>query len=512
MATETVEQERTGETPFTTHRIAVIGTGFAGLGMAIRLKQEGIEDFVVFERASSVGGTWRDNTYPGCACDVPSHLYSLSFAPNPEWSNSFSAQPEIWEYLKRTAIDHGVTDHIRFNCEVTDARWDDDAKLWVLQTATGEVRAQMLVAGIGGLIEPKLPNVPGIEDFEGEVFHSARWNHDYDLRGERVAAIGTGASSIQFVPAIQPDVAKIHLFQRTPAWIAPRGDHAMTGIQKRLYRRFPALQRLHRRILFWSREALAFGFVKHPKLMRIPQRVGERHIRSQIKDPELRRKLTPDYTFGCKRALISNDFYPAVAEENVELLTEGLAEVRGNRVIGAQGTEREVDVIILGTGFDVTGFPGAKIIHGRGGQSLTELWDGSPWAHRCTTVSGFPNMFILGGPNFGTGHMSAVAMFENQYVYVLDALHKIERAEIASVDVREEVQERFVAELDRKMAGTVWMKGGCNSWYVDRTGRNSTLWPDWTFEHARVTSEFDLGEYEVERVAEVGETPEPIPA
>ena len=502
--TVSAERDESSASEPITHRIAVIGTGFAGLGMAIRLQREGFEDFVVFERASSVGGTWRDNTYPGCACDVPSHLYSLSFAPNPEWSDSFSAQPEIWQYMKRTAAETGVEERVRFDCEVTDASWSEPEKVWILQTAQGEFRARFLIAGIGGLIEPKLPEVPGLADFEGEVFHSARWNHDYELRGKRVAAIGTGASSIQFVPQIQPEVAELHLFQRTPAWIAPRGTHAFGGLRKRLYRRFPALQRLHRRYLFWSREALAFGFVKHPRLMRIPEAMGRLHLRSQVKDPELRRKLTPDYTFGCKRALISNDFYPAVGRDNVELHTEGLAEVRGSKVIGSQGTEREVDAIILGTGFDITGLPGARIIHGRDGRSLTELWDGSLWAHRCTTVAGYPNLFILGGPNFGTGHMSAVQMMENQYVYVLDALRKVEAAAIASVDVRKEVQDEFIAEVDRKMKGTVWMKGGCQSWYIDRTGRNSTLWPDWTFEHGRMTSSFDLDEYVLERI-EAGE-------
>ena len=484
------------------HDAAVIGAGFAGLGMSIRLRQEGIEDFVAFERASSVGGTWRDNTYPGCACDVPSHLYSLSFAPNPGWSRSFSAQPEIWSYLQRTAEQSGVLPHFRFDCEVTDARWHDEDRVWVLQTPQGEFRARVLIAGIGGLIEPRMPDVPGLAGFEGEVFHSARWNHDYDLGGKRVAVIGTGASSIQFVPKIQPQVAELHLFQRTPAWIAPRGDHPISATRKRLFKRFPALQRLNRSLLFWAREMLALGFTKHPRLMRLPQRVAERHLRSQVEDPELRRKLTPDYTFGCKRALISNDFYPAVAEPNVELLTEGLAEVRGNTVVGSAGTEREVDAIILGTGFDVTGFPGAAIIHGRDGRSLTELWDGSPWAHRCTTVNGFPNFFMLGGPNFGTGHMSAVAMVENQYSYVLDALAKIDRQGIASVEVRREVQDRFVAEIDRKMKRTVWMTGGCQSWYIDRTGRNSTLWPDWTFEHAKATRRFDVAEYEVELAAD----------
>ena len=482
-----------------THRIVIVGSGFAGLGMAMSLRRRGITDFAVLERASSVGGTWRDNTYPGCCCDVPSHLYSLSFAPNPEWSRSFSPQPEIHSYLERTAAASGVEDHIRFDTELTGAHWEEGPRTWRLETSQGTIRCRFLLSAIGGLVEPRLPSIPGIEEFEGEIFHSARWNHDYDLRGKRVAAIGTGASAIQFVPKIQPAVGRLHLFQRTPAWIAPRRDRPITSIERRLFRRFPKLQQLSRGAIFWSREALVLGFVKRPRLMKLIQRVAEGHLRRQVKDPELRRRLTPDYTIGCKRILISNDFYPAVAKDNVELLGEGLAEVRGNRVIGSDGSEREVDAIILGTGFQVTDFPGMKVIHGRDGTSLSDHWDGSPRAHRCTTVSGFPNLFVIGGPNVGIGHTSAVEMFEHQFVYVLDALGTIEREGLAAVDVRPEVQARFVAEVDRKMAGTIWMKGGCQSWYVDRHGRNSTLWPDWTMEHARQTATFDLAEYEVVR-------------
>lgn len=495
---EPAAEERTGPEE---HRVVVIGTGFAGLGMAIRLQEAG-EDFVVCERASTVGGTWRDNTYPGCACDVPSHLYSLSFAPNPSWSDSFSSQPEIHEYLERVAAESGVLDRVRFDCEVTDARWSPEEQRWTLQTERGELRCRVLIAGIGGLIEPKLPDVPGLEDFAGEVWHSARWNHDYDLAGKTVAVIGTGASAIQFVPQIQPRVERLHLFQRTPAWIAPRGTHRYGEWRKRLYRRFPVLQRLHRRYLYASRELLTLAFIKEPRLMRLPERVAKQHLARQVEDPELRRKLTPDYTFGCKRALISNDYFPAVAQPNVELLTEGLAEVRGRRVIGSRGTEREVDAIILGTGFEVTDFPGAAIVHGADGRSLTDVWAGAPSAHRTTTVAGFPNLFVLGGPNYATGHMSVVEMFEHQYEYVFDALRKMDELGLASLEVKAEAQERFNAEVDRKMERTVWVKGGCSSWYLDRSGRNSTLWPDWTWQHANATRELDLGEYDFVREGE----------
>ncbi|MFN8113274.1 MAG: NAD(P)/FAD-dependent oxidoreductase [Solirubrobacterales bacterium] len=485
------------------HDVAVIGTGFSGLGMSIKLKRSGVEDFVVLERASSVGGTWRDNTYPGIQCDVPSHLYSLSFAPNPDWSRAFSPGPEIWEYLKRTADEQGITPHIRFDSEVTEARWDAERRNWVLQTATGVVRARVLVAGLGGLVEPRLPDVPGIEDFPGEVMHSARWDHDYDFRGKRVAVIGTGASSIQIVPQLQPIVAELDLFQRTPAWIAPRRDHAISARRRRLYKRFPVLQKLTRQWIFWTREVMVLGLVKRPQLLGIVERAARAHLNKQVSDPDLRRKLTPDYTIGCKRILISNDFYPALTQPNVDVVPEGMTEVRGNRVVGSDGTEREVDAIVLGTGFQVTDFPGAKVIYGRDGdRSLSEIWQGSPKANRCTTVAGFPNLFVLGGPNDGIGHTSAVEMIEHQFTYVLDALATMRREGLAAVDVRPEVQERFVADLDRKMEDTVWLQGGCASWYLDSQGRNSTLWPDWTAAHARATEHFDLTEYEVERVGE----------
>ena len=492
------------------HRIVIVGAGFAGLGMAIDLRRRGISDFVVLERAASVGGTWRDNTYPGCRCDVPSHLYSLSAVPNPDWTRAFSKQPEIHAYLEDTANRSGVIEHVRLNTEMTDARWDEGAQEWRIETTTGPLRAKYLVSAIGGLVEPRLPEIPGLADFEGEVFHSARWNHDYDLQGKRVAAIGTGASAIQFVPRIQPEVEKLHLFQRTPAWIAPLRDRPITKLERALFRRFPRLQEAMRGGIFWSRETLVLGLVKRPALMKLIQKAAEMHLRRQVRDPELRAKLTPDYTIGCKRILISNDFYPALTKPNVEVHTEGLAQVRGNTVIGTQGSEAEVDAIILGTGFQVTDFPGMKVVHGRDGTSLSDYWDGSPRAHRCTTVNGFPNLFVVGGPNVGIGHTSAVEMFEHQFKYVLDAIETIEREGLASVDVRPEVQERFVAEVDRKMAGTVWMKGGCQSWYVDRHGRNSTLWPDWTLAHARATERFDLDEYEVERAGK--RKPEPVAA
>jgi cation diffusion facilitator CzcD-associated flavoprotein CzcO len=320
--------------------VAILGSGFSGLGMAIRLKQSGFEDFVVLERGDEVGGTWHYNTYPGCACDVPSHLYSFSFAPNPEWSHTYSPQPEIRDYLRRCADDFGVRPHIRLGHEVTAAEWDDDERRWHVATSQGDFTARVLVSGLGPLTEPKIPEIPGLETFEGETFHSARWNHDYDLDGKRVASIGTGASAIQYVPAIQPQVRQLHVFQRTPPWIAPHGNRPITGLERRLYRALPAAQRAVRGGVYAARELLVLGFVKNPRLMKVVERVAERHMRRFISDPELIRKVTPDYTIGCKRILPSNKWYGALTKPNVELVTEGVKAVRPKSIVSADGVER----------------------------------------------------------------------------------------------------------------------------------------------------------------------------
>src|SRR5919106_3080738 len=332
--------------------IAIIGSGFSGLGMAIRLKQRGDEDFVVLERAGEVGGTWHANTYPGCACDVPSHLYSFSFAPNPEWSQTYSTQPEIWDYLRRVADDFGVRAHVQLDTAVESAEWSDGR--WELETSQGTVRARVLVAGMGPLTEPKIPDIPGLEDFEGPVFHSARWDHDAELEGRRVASIGTGASAIQYVPEIQPKVARLHVFQRTPPWVLPHSNRPIRDWERRLFRRLPAAQRLVRGGIYAGREALVLGFVKNPRLMKVVERLARKHMEHQIDDPELLEKVTPDYTIGCKRILPSNRWYRALAKPNVELVTEGVRGVRERSIVGGDGVEREVDAIVFGTGFQVT--------------------------------------------------------------------------------------------------------------------------------------------------------------
>src|SRR5215212_8555207 len=420
--------------------IAIIGAGFSGLGTAIRLRQQGIDDFVILERHEDVGGTWWANTYPGCACDVPSHLYSFSFAPNPEWSQTYSPQPEIRAYLQRVAEEHDLYPSVRLGTTVTQADWDDDAGRWTLQTSGGPMSARVLVAGMGPLTEPSVPELPGLDTFEGAVFHSARWDHDHDLTGERVAAVGTGASAIQFVPAIQPKVARLHVFQRTPPWVMPHPNRKITDRERALYRRLPALQKAVRAGAYAAREALVLGFVKQPRLMAIPERIARRHMREQISDPKLLAKVTPDYTIGCKRILPSNHWYPALAKPNVELVTDAITEVRPHAVVTADGTEREVDAIVFGTGFHVADMPIGEWVRGRDGTRLVDAWQGSPRAHLGSMVAGFPNLFLLLGPNTGLGHSSMVYMIESQINHVMDALRVMGERGAAIAEVTPEAQ------------------------------------------------------------------------
>jgi cation diffusion facilitator CzcD-associated flavoprotein CzcO len=475
-------------------RVAIIGSGFAGLGMAIRLKQSGEQDFLVLERAHEVGGVWRDNTYPGCACDVQSHLYSFSFAPNPGWTRSYSPQPEILRYLRGCAERFEILPHVRFGHAVRDAAWDASAGAWRLDTSHGELLAEVLVAGAGALSEPSTPSLPGLERFQGKVFHSARWDHDYDLAGKRVAVIGTGASAIQFVPRIQPQVARLDLYQRTPPWVLPRGDHALGALARRIYRAVPALQQLTRARIYMLREMTLFGFT-NPAVMRLGQRLAVRYLERTVRDPELRKKLTPDYTIGCKRVLISDDYLPSLTQPNVELITDGIREIREHSIVADDGTEREIDAIIFGTGFHVSDMPIAKHVRGREGLTLQEIWRGSPKAHLGTTVAGFPNFFMLQGPNTGLGHTSVITMIESQIEHVLGALRWLKKSGAVSLEPRADAQERFVRQVDEKMRGTVWTSGGCNSWYLDETGRNSTLWPGSTISFKRRLARFRPWEY-----------------
>jgi cation diffusion facilitator CzcD-associated flavoprotein CzcO len=477
------------------YEVAVIGTGFAGLGMAIRLQQRGVEDYVVFERASEVGGTWRENHYPGCCCDVPSHVYSYSFELNPQWERGFAPQGEILEYLKNCADKYGVRPHILFNHEVTEAAWDESQRVWSIETSGGRHTARVLVNGGGALSEPKAPDIPGIQDFKGTAFHSARWNHEHDLAGERVGVIGTGASSIQFVPAIQPDVAELRLFQRTPPWVIPRWDHKITKVEHALLR-IPFAPALVRSTLYWMLESRVWGF-RHPWLMKVADRLGRWHLKRQVSDRELRRKLLPDYVMGCKRILISDDYYPSLDKPNVEVVTDGIAEVREHSIVTNDGTEHAVDTIIFGTGFEVTKPPIAKRIRGKDGRTLAEHWSTSMAAYKGTFVAGFPNFVMMTGPNTGLGHNSMVYMIESQLNYVIEALRTMRARGASTLEVRQEAVVEYGERLQREMEGTVWTAGHCASWYLDDTGRNTTLWPDFSYKFRRQTMAFDEASYEM---------------
>ncbi|WP_026360891.1 flavin-containing monooxygenase [Amycolatopsis nigrescens] len=465
--------------------VVIVGTGFSGLGMAIQLRKEGRTDFVILEKADDVGGTWRDNTYPGCACDIQSHMYSFSFEQNPDWSRSFSPQPEIWDYLRRVAEKYDIYSHVRFGQEMTGARWDADENRWHVATKGGdEFVGQFLVAGVGALHLPQIPALPGIERFAGRSFHSAEWDHDYDLRGKRVAVIGTGASAVQFVPQIAKDVRSLHLFQRTPPWIMPKPDHAMPGWARKLFAKVPGTQRAYRSALYWMLEARAIGFNGHPGLMKLGQKLAKRNIDKSVKDPGLRAKLTPDYVMGCKRVLISNDYYPALNRDNVDVVTDGVAEVKEHSIVDTAGVEHEVDAIIYGTGFHVTDAFDDLDLTGVDGRNLGKEWATEGMrTHLGINVSGFPNLFFLLGPNTGLGHNSVVFMIESQIRYVADAIRLVEKSSAAAIDPRAEAQEKFNVDIQRKLDKGIWTQGGCKSWYLDAKGVNRTIWPGFTWRY-----------------------------
>jgi len=482
----------------THHRVAIIGSGFSGLGMAVRLKKAGIDDFVIMERAADLGGTWRDNTYPGCQCDVESNLYSYSFALNPTWSRTYPLQAEIWDYLRLCAEKFQLSQHLRYQHEVQSATWDDAAARWLIESSGGPFSADVVVAAVGPLSEPSLPAIPGLKGFPGPHFHSAAWDHSVDLTGKRVAVVGTGASAIQIVPRIQPQVAQLYLFQRTPPWVLPHRDREVRGVARTLYRTVPGWQRLARTIVYWSRELFVIPFMKVTPNS-TPERLARHHLEKQVADPGLRARLTPRYAIGCKRILISNDYYPAIQKPNVELLTDEIREVRGRSIVTIDGDEREVDVIILATGFRVTEMPFARRLIGRDGRCLADQWSGSPAAYRGTAVAGFPNLFFLLGPNTGLGHTSVLVMLEAQLNYVMSCLGHLKRSGMAAIEVRREAQEAFNADVQSRLRDTVWNAGGCRSWYLDPTGRNTTIWPGMTWPFVRLLRRFDPAAYHLFR-------------
>jgi cation diffusion facilitator CzcD-associated flavoprotein CzcO len=478
--------------------VAILGAGFGGLGMAIRLARSGIEDFVVFERDQEVGGTWWANTYPGCQCDIPSHLYSYSFAPNPDWTRTYPLQPELRDYLRDCADRFGVRAHLRLGCPVQRAEWDDRDGRWRLDTSDGPFSARVVIAAPGPLSEPSTPELPGVEDFRGTVLHTARWNHDHDLTGRTVAVIGTGASAIQTVPRIQPIARRVTIFQRTPPWVVPHRDRPISEFERRLYRRLPALQRIVRSSVYLSRELLVPGLAYRPQLMNALQKIAQSHLARQVPDPALRARLTPDYVIGCKRILPSNDWYPAVTQPNVEIVPSAVTDVRPDGVIGADGVLHEADTLIFATGFHVTDPPFAQFIRGRDAARLSDLWQGSPRAYRGAAVPGFPNLFWVIGPNTGLGHNSMVFMIEAQLNYLAGALEAMKRRGATRIEVRRDAYNAYNAHLQSRLDGTVWNTGGCSSWYLDANGRNSTIWPDFTWRFWQQTRRFDESAYMLE--------------
>ena len=481
------------------YQVIVVGTGFSGLGMGIALKKAGINSFAILEKADDVGGTWRDNHYPGCACDVQSHLYSFSFEPNPNWTRMYAPQPEIKKYLQHCARKYGLLPQIQFGQEVKKAIYDEQNKLWRLETAAGKtITSRMVVSGMGGLSTAAYPNIKGLNTFKGKTFHSQDWDHDYPLTGKRVAVIGTGASAIQFVPQIVPQVAHLDLYQRTPPWIMPKPDRAITSAERTLFKYVPKSQEAIRNAIYLQLESRVLGFVLNPRVMKLPELQARRHIRQAIKDPVLRKKVTPDYTFGCKRVLISNDYLPSLAQSNVDVLTQGIKEVKAHSIVGDDGVERPVDTIIYGTGFKAQDPIPRGAVFGKNGVDLIDTWQQGAQAYLGSAVNGFPNFFMLMGPNTGLGHSSMVFMIESQVAYVMDFLKQMNKHGWKEVDVKADQQQRFNDDLQNKLGSAVWSTG-CKSWYVNDSGKNTTLWPGFTFDFRRKTAQFDAQNYQTSK-------------
>jgi cation diffusion facilitator CzcD-associated flavoprotein CzcO len=491
----------TSTTATTETEIAIVGAGLAGIGMAIALRRAGVEDFVVLERAAALGGTWRDNSYPGCACDIPSVLYAYRDAPNPQWTHAYAHQPEIWAYMRRIAAEHDLERFIRYDHELADARFDEVRQRWMLQTRDprGErpddhLTASLLISGTGALADPATPELPGLNGFGGTTFHSARWDHGHALDGARIAVIGTGASAIQFVPEIQPRAGRLTLFQRTPPWVLPRNNPTIPPAWRERFARYPRLQDLARSAVFSLQESTHVGF-RHPLVMKVVERQVRGHIAREVADPQLRARLTPDYRLGCKRVLGSDRWYPALVAPNVDVVSTGIGQVVADGIVDGQGVHHPADTIIFGTGFHVTDPPIAERIAGRDGRRLSEIWGGSPRAHLGMSIAGFPNLFLLLGPNTGLGHNSVLVMIEAQIAYVRRLLRHRTLIGAATVEPTVQAQAASIAAVDHAMQGSVWTAGGCSSWYLDRSGRNSALWPGSVRAYERRLAHLDPDDY-----------------
>jgi len=471
-------------------RACIVGAGFSGIAAAIELRRAGVTDLVIVDRGQSIGGAWRDNTYPGCACDVQSRLYELAVAPWPQWTRKFAGQEEIRAYLESVTEIFGLEPCIRLGTEVTRAQWLEADDAWHIDTTQGPIVADVLISACGGLTEPLYPDIPGASDFAGPAMHTARWDHAVDLRGKRVAVVGTGASAIQVIPAIAPDAAEVVVLQRTPPWVMPRRDRGIPAWYRSALTALPPLQRTMRAASSWAREVQLLSFTRQGVFRSLGERIARRHLEAQVPDPELRARLTPGYAMGCKRILLSDDYYPALMRDNVTV-APGLQRVTATGVIDADGREHSVDVIIWATGFQVLEPPLAHRIIGRDGETLTEAFARNGMsAYKGTTIAGFPNLYILQGPNTGLGHSSVVLMSEAQIDYLIPA---VVSGLVLEVDAT--AQRSYVEDIDRRLATTVWQQGGCQSWYQNGLGRNVALWPGSTHAFARMMRSFDRGAY-----------------
>ena len=482
--------------------VLVVGTGFAGLCMAIKLKEAGEENFVVLEKADRVGGTWRENTYPGCGCDVMSLMYSFSFAPNRKWTRMYARQPEILDYIERVVRDYDLAPHIRFGSEVISYEFDERTDRWRVETRSGSVyRPRIVVAGPGPLHKPSVPDLPGRKSFSGAAFHSAEWDHSVDLTGKRVAVVGTGASAVQFVPEVAKTAAQVDVFQRTPHWILPKLDRPITAGEKAVFNAVPGVQKAYRGAIYWSHESLIAGFL-HPRLMTVLESAARGLLRRQVRDPELRATLTPDYTIGCKRILVSSNFYPALQRGNVDLVTSGISEVTERGIRTEDGTMHEADVIVYGTGFAVGDRFENEHIVGRRGLTIQRAWRDGMEAYLGVAVAGFPNFFLMMGPNSGGGNQSIVFVIEAQAHYVTRCLALMKRRDATRIEVRAGAQREFNRVVHRKLARSVWNSGGCDSWYLDSTGHNRAAWPGSSAAYWRRMRNPDDRHFELSSLAE----------
>ncbi|MEZ0381562.1 flavin-containing monooxygenase [Mycobacterium sp. pW045] len=486
--------------------VAIVGAGFAGIGAAIRLKDRGITDFVIFERDSRVGGTWRDNTYPGAQCDIPSRLYSYSFALNPDWSQTYSGSAEILDYIDGMVASAGIAPHIRFQHNVTALGYDAEAGEWTIDFEDREpVRARAVIVASGPLANASLPDIPGIDDYQGRKIHSARWDHDYDFAGKKVAVIGTGASGVQIIPELVKVAKSVKVFQRTPGWVLPKVNTSTSGPLKWVYKNVPAAEKLTRAAWYWGHESVALGVVWDSPFTRLVEAVSAANLRLQVKDPWLRRQLTPDFSAGCKRLLMTSDYYPALQADNCTLVTWPIARLSPKGIRTVEGIEHRFDAIVFATGFDVPKAGTPYPITGRDGRELAAEWSAGAYAYRSVAVSGYPNLFFTFGPNSGPGHSSALVYMEAQIDYIVSAIAKLLQFDWKSLDVRPEVQSRYNKDIQRRLESTTW-NSGCQSWYLTEDGFNATMFPGFATQYVNQLKTVDLKDFKI-TVAETSRDP-----